>query len=148
MAKRLWKKIWGGGNKARHVTTSWATVEIKSCRHLVPTTFQLKHCKTLNSTLTAAQDMKYSQACQVKMVVDWAINTLERATWDGMADAALKKQLAAAYVSRPQKGVWDMADTLRRKTGSGWRNGQRACVGPGMPKTLTQTKMTGRCGSP
>ena len=64
-------------------------------------TVRLKHRKVLNSTLAAAQDMKYSQACQVKMVVDWAINALERAARDGMADTASRKWLAAAYVSRP-----------------------------------------------
>ena len=148
MAKRLRKKFGGEGNEARHMTIGQAMAEIKSCRRLVPMTVRLKHCKTFNTTLTAAQDMKYSQACQVKTVVDQAINALERATWDGTADAASKKWLAAPYVSRPRKGVRDMADTLRRKTGSSWRNGQRTCVGPGTPKTLTQMKTTGRCGSP
>ena len=59
--------------------------------------------------------MKYSQACQVKTVVDLAINALERAARDGMANKASRKRLAAAYVSRPQKGIWDMADTSRKK---------------------------------
>ena len=130
------------------MTVSWAMAEIENCRHLVPMTVRLKHLKMSNSTLAAAQDMKYSQAFQVKTVVDQAINMLERAIQDGMADAASKKRLAAAYVSRPRKGVWDMADMSRRKTGSSWRNGQRTCAGPGMPKTSTQMKTMGRCGSP
>ena len=33
-----------------------------------------------------------------------------------------------------------MADMSRKKTGRGWRNGQRTCVGPGTPRTSTQTK--------
>ena len=78
--------------------------EIENCRHLVPMTVRLKHLKMSNSTLAAAQDMKYSQAFQVKTVVDRAINMLERAIQDGTADAASKKRLAAAYVSRPRKG--------------------------------------------
>ena len=106
---KAWRKdfrkiFWGRGNKARHVTIGQVMAEIESCRCLVPMTVWLKHRKTSNSTLAAAQDMKYSQDCQVKMVVDQAINALERAARDGTADAALKKRLAAAYVSRPQKG--------------------------------------------
>ena len=52
-------------------------------------------------TCSRIQDMKYSQACQVKMVVDQAINALERAAQDGTANKASRKQLTAAYVSRP-----------------------------------------------
>src|SRR6266481_4964923 len=89
--------------------------------------------------------MKYSQACQVKTVVDRAINALERAIWDRTADAAARKQLAAMYVSRLWKWLLGMADTSRRKTGKTSRSRWRTCVGPGTPRILTRTRTMGKC---
>ena len=46
--------------------------------------------------------MKYSQACQVKAIVDKAIASLEKNAQEGKVTVAGKKWLVAAYVSGPR----------------------------------------------
>jgi len=46
--------------------------------------------------------MKYSQACQVKAIVDKAIASLEKNAQEGKVTVARKKRLVAAYMSGPR----------------------------------------------
>ena len=51
--------------------------------------------------------MKFTQACQMKELVDKSIAILEKSNKDGKGTAASQKQLAAAHVSQEDRcGGW------------------------------------------
>ena len=49
--------------------------------------------------------MKFSQACEMKGLVDKTITILEKAAQEGKESAASKKRLAAACVSQNVRGA-------------------------------------------